>query len=282
VQSVADLQHRLIGEDRLITALFSTVPAPVNSDFFPFVDLNAPRMRFLRRDANELPGLTLLSIPLLDLLRNGSSDGPTLEPLRQSTLARDARVRRALAIRQALLSGRLEGLDGPSAVNVMLLHTTAVQCADPQAQAAWKTAVRVVSAMTSSYLTAAELADVWSGVRSTPCYRDASGAHKVWTDLLAAVAARNVAEMVKISASLLETDASLSKDERTYLTTVLATGYVRLGQLPQARELLVSHWNQLDHAGEFALTLSELLALAADGQLTVAGDRSYDANAHRF
>jgi len=271
VQSVADLQSRLIGDQRVLEPLFSTVPAPVNSDFFPFVDLNAPRMRFLHHDANELPGLTLLSIPFLDLLRDGSPEVATLEPLRQSTLARDARVRRALAIRQALSSGRLEGLAGAGAVNVMLLRATAAQCADPQARDTWKTAVRGIGAMTSAYLSPTELADVWSSVRSLPCYRDTSGPHKVWADLLAAVAARNAAETVRLGAPLLETDSALSKDERTYLATVLAAGYVRLGQLPQARELLVSHWQQLDHSGEFGLPLTELLALAAEGKLVVAG-----------
>jgi len=283
VQSVADLRFRLIGDKSQIEALFNTLPTPVNSDFFPYVDLNAPRMRFLHGDAFELPGLTLLSIPFLDLLRTESASGPTLEPLPHSRLVRDERVRRALALRQALLNGRPEGLDRLSAIDFMLLRTSALQCADQEAQETWKTAVRNVGAMTASYLSPPELAGVWSSIRSTPCYRDASGPHKVWADLLAAVAARDVAEMVRIGAPMLQSGASLSKDERTYLTTVLATGYVRLGQLPQARSLLVSHWNQLDHRAEFALSLNELLALAlADGQRTVASDRDNYALAHGF
>jgi spermidine synthase len=280
VQSVADLQSRLIGDDRLVEPLFRTVPAPANSDFFPFVDLIAPRMRFMHRDARQLPGLTLLSIPVLDLLRNGSSPGPTLEPSRHSELDRDVRVRRALTIRQALLDGRPEGLDKPSAIDFMLLRMSAAQCADRQAQETWKTAIRNVSAMTASYLGTAELADIWSTVRSTPCYRDASGAHKAWADLLAAVAARNVAEMVRIGAPLLESGSALSKDERTYLTTVLATAYVRLGEVPRARQLLTSQWNQLDHGGEFALSLAELLALSAVGdRQTLAHTQAPDSGA---
>jgi len=280
VQSVADLQSRLIGDDRLLEPLFRTVPAPANSDFFPFVDLNAPRMRFMHRDARQLPGLTLLSIPLLDLLRNGSAPGPTLEPSRHSELARDVRVRQALTIRQALLDGRPEGLDKPSAIDFMLLRMSAAQCADRQAQETWKTAIRNVSAMTASYLSTAELAGIWSAVRSTPCYREASGAHEAWADLLAAVAARNAAAIVRIGTPLLEAGPSLTKDERTYLTTVLATGYVRLGQLPQARDLLVAQWKQLDQGGEFALSLTELLSLATAGdKQTLARSQAPDSGA---
>ena len=280
VQSVTDLQSRLIGDDRFVGPLFSTVPVPANSDFFPFVDLNAPRMRFMHREADELPGLTWLSFPFLDLLRNGASPGPTLEPLPRSALARDARVRRALAIRQALVNGRLDDLDAAGAAHVMLLRASAAQCVDRPAQETWKRAARDVGAMTAAYLSPAELADVWNSVRSAPCYRDTSGPHKLWADLLAAVAARNAADMVRIATPLLETDSALTKDERTYLTTVLATAYVHLGELPQARNLLVSHWDQLDHGGEFALSLNGPLALSTGGQPALAGGRANDVLAH--
>jgi predicted membrane-bound spermidine synthase len=265
VQSLTDLESRRIGDNRTLGPLFNALPVPPNSDFFPFVDLNAPRLRFMQGNAFELTRLTSVSIPVQDLLRADTLPGPTLEPSDHSTLARHQQVRRALALRRALAGARLDDLDALTAVTVVLLRTGAGQCADPQVQAAWKTAARNVGAMTASYLSPAELADVWSSVRSTPCYRDASGPHRVWADLLAAVAARNAAEWVRLGAPLLETASSLSKDERTYLTTVVAAGYVRLGQLPQAHDLLTSQWNQLDHAGDFALSLRELLALADAG-----------------
>ena len=116
--------------------------------------------------------------------------------------------------------------------------------------------------MTASYLSPAELAAIWNTIRSTPCYRDAAGSHRVWADLLAAVAARNAAEAVTLGTRLLENRSSLSTEERTYLTTVVATGYARLGQMPQARELLEAQWDTLDHSGELALALRELRALA--------------------
>ncbi|HKD55779.1 MAG TPA: hypothetical protein VKB72_16315 [Steroidobacteraceae bacterium] len=264
VRSVGDLQSRLIADDRLITPLFDTHPAPVNSDYFPFVDLNAPRMRFMNRSARELPELTLLPIPLLDLLLNESPTSPTLEPSPHSTLARDLRVRRALGISQALSSGRLGSLDQVAAANVLLLRTSAAECVDRQALAAWETAARTVGAMTASFLSPAELAELWRSVRSTPCYRDVSGPHRVWADLLAAVAARNATEIMPLGTRLLD-DASLAQNDRTYLTTVVATAYVRLGKIPEARELLAAQWGRVDHGGELALSLQELWSLAHEG-----------------
>ncbi len=262
VQSLSDLKMRLIGDDRTIGPLFNALPVPVNSDFFPFVDLNAPRLRFMSNNALELPRLTSLSIPLLDLLRPDSPVGATLEPSHHSYLNRDDQVRRALAIRRALSSGRLDDLNAVGAITLLLVRTSGDKCADPRVQNAWTTAARNIGAMTATYLNPSELADVWSSVKSTPCYRDANGQHRAWADLFAAVSARNAAEIVTLGTRLVESPVSLSQDDLTYLTTVMAAAYIRLGEMPQARSLLAAQWSRLDHAGEFALALRELGALA--------------------
>jgi hypothetical protein len=266
VQSLSDLQSRLIGNDRTIGPLLNTLPVPANSDFFPFVDLNAPRLRFMLDNALELPRLTSLPIPVLDLLGPDSPASATLEPSHHSSLARDVQLRRALAIRRALSSGRLDDLDPGVAVTLLLIRMSGEKsCADPQLQNTWKTAARNVGAMTATYLNPSELAGVWSSIRSTACYRDASGEYRAWADLLAAVAARNAAEIVTQGTRLLERPATLSKDDLTYLTTVMASAYFRMGQMPQARSLLAAQWDRLDHAGELSLSLRELRALALAG-----------------
>jgi spermidine synthase len=263
VQSLSDLQSRLVGDDRTIGPLFNSLPVPANSDYFPFVDLNAPRLRFMSANAFELPRLTSLSVPVLDLLGPESPASTTLEPSRHSPLARDLRVRRALAIRRALSSGRLDDLDAVSAVTLLLIRTSEERCADPQVQNTWKTAAQSIGAMTANYLNPSELADVWSSIRSTPCYRDARGEHRTWADLLAAVAARNAAQILTQGTRLLERPSALSTDDLTYLTTAMASAYLRVGQVPQARALLAAQWNRLDHAGELSFSLSELLALVS-------------------
>ncbi len=265
VQSLADLRARVIGSDRIIGPLFESTPVPANSDFFPFVDLNAPRLRFMASRATSLTRLTSLSVPVLDLLRTDAPPGPTRSPLQTSPIIYDARVRQALAIRRALADGSLDDLDAMGAVTALVLRASASQCKDLQVQKAWKIAARNVGAMTAAYLSGSELAELWSNVRSTPCYRDASGPHKAWADLLAGVAARDAAQIVARGAQLLEAPASLSQDELTYLTSALTTAYVRLGQMSQARALLAAQWDQLDHSGELALSLRELQALVQLG-----------------
>jgi spermidine synthase len=265
VQSLSDLQSRLIGDNRTLGPLFTALPVPVNSDFFPFVDLNAPRLRFMLADAFELPGLTSLSVPVLDLLRPGTPTGATLEPSYHSSLNHDFQVRRALAIRRALSSGRLDDLGAEGTVTLLLVLTDGNKCDDPRVQSAWKTAVGKIGAMTAAYLRPTELADVWNNIRSATCYREASGEHRAWADLLAAVAARNGAEIVAQGAQLLDQPSSLSMDDLTYLTTAMASAYVGMGQMPQARSLLTTQWDRLNHAGELSFSLLALRALILAG-----------------
>jgi spermidine synthase len=265
VQSLADLHWRRIGETATLDPLFHSLSVPVNSDFFPFVDLNAPRLRFLRANADELLDLTLLSAPYLDLLRADSPAGPTLEPSHRSRLVRDQLVRRALAVRRALLSGRLDDLDAASVASLLLVRISGESCADPGVQNAWGRAARSVSELTAGYLQPSELADIWSTIRSMPCYRNADSEQRAWPDFLAAVSARDAAEIVRLGTRLLESPAAISKPDLTYLTTMMATAYVRMGRWPQARKLLETQWSRLDQSGQFSFSLLQLWALARAG-----------------
>jgi predicted membrane-bound spermidine synthase len=265
VRSTADLQHRLIGDGRILDPLVRTIPVPPNSDFFPFVDLNAPRLRFMRRDALELTRLALAPVPVLSLLGVDGQRGPTAEPSPHSKLARDNQVRLALAIYRALSSGRFADLDIPTASSLLILGVSAERCGDADAQQAWRNAVWRISALTTPYLNATELAEVWTRIKATPCYLRASADRRTWPDLLAVVAVRDAPEIARLGTRLLDEPGALSKDELAYITTAVAAAHIRLGQLPEARSLLQAQWNKVEHTGEYALPLRELLALSQTG-----------------
>jgi predicted membrane-bound spermidine synthase len=283
VRSVGDLEGRLIGDQRTIGPLFNVMPVPANSDYFPFVDLYAPQLRFESVNALELTRLTALSAPVLDLLHADPPPSYTLEPSDRSRLARDKHVRSALAIRRALSSGRLEDLDAPGAASVLLIRTDSGDCRDSQVQKTWRRAAQNISAMTASYLNPSELAEMWSIIKSAPCYRDTTGEQRVWTDLYAAIAARDPTEIVALGNRLLGSSALLSRAELTYLTAVMAAAYVRLSQPAQAQDLLLAHWRRLElgNTDEFSLSLRDLRALAQAGDRASLAQAAGGSNAPR-
>jgi predicted membrane-bound spermidine synthase len=261
VQSVADFQSRKIGDNRTLGPVFEAVAVPPNSDFYPFVDLNAPRLRYLRANAMELPALTVLPIPFLELIDETAPRGPTLPPSANSGVVRDRLVQRALDIRRALLSGRSDDLDPATARYLWLLGTAADLCAEAPARTAWEDAVRNISDDTAAYLNSAELEGIWNEVESSPCYRDAAGTHKEWVDLWAAVARRDAPAIVGLGTRLLEPQSGDSDSELAYLTTVTAAADVRMGNDDRAQTLLRDEWGRFDHTGQFDFPLRELRAL---------------------
>jgi len=66
VTDPADLTDRYMGDRSIWSPLMRQVPAPMNSDFFPYVDLRAPRFRFTEANAIHLLSLGMSGVPLLE------------------------------------------------------------------------------------------------------------------------------------------------------------------------------------------------------------------------
>jgi spermidine synthase len=261
IQSVADIQLRKIGDNLTLGPLLQMMPVPANSDYFPYVDLNAPRLRYMLENAVELPRLTILPIPFLQLLEGTTPQGPTAEPALNSVLFRDRLVRRALEIQRAVATDSLNNLDPQSAAYLWHIDMSRERCAAKAGQDTWKLAVRNISDDTAPYLNPAELEQIWNKVLSSPCYRDVPGEHKTWADLLAAVARRDAPQIVTFGTELLALHPANANDDLAYLTTVTAAAHIRLGQIAAARDLLLAQWNGLNHTGQFDLPLRELRAM---------------------
>ena len=259
VQSVADLQLRKIGDNHSIGPLFMAAQVPANSDFYPYVDLNAPRMRYLRETASELPELTFLPIPFLELAEVAAR-APTLMPNINSELFRDRLVRRALDIRTAVSTHSLNELDPLSANYLSRIEFGRDRCLVKAAQIEWKNAVRNISDDTAAYLNASELAEIWAQVLASPCYRYVSGEHQIWADLFAAISRRDSPKVVELGTLLLGPTASTAPGELAYLTTVTAAAEVQMGEITEAQSLLRQEWARFDHNGPYDLALRDLLA----------------------
>jgi spermidine synthase len=267
IQRIDDIRLRKIGDNLTIGPLLQSMSTPVNSDFFPFVDLNAPRLRFMGANASELPKLTVMPIPFLEFLTGGAaSPGATVEPSTNSTLVRDRAVRVAIAIRRAVMDGVIEDLDPAIASHVMIIDADRERCVDDGAQNAWKIAIRNISDDTAAYLSAAELDPIWNRIKSSPCYRSAGIEQKRWVDLFAAIALRNSSEIAKYGSDLLASATPITETDLAYLATVTALAYIHTDQIAQARSLLQQQSKRLDPSESHWFPLVNLLALTESGR----------------
>jgi len=273
IQGIDDLRLRKIGDNRTLGPALQEMKVPPNSDFFPFVDLNAPRLRFMQTNANELPILTAMPIPFLELLGGAARRGSTIEPSANSALNRDGLVQKALAIRRAILDGSLKNLDPTTASYLMLIGASQDECADTGAQNAWRMAVGNISDSTAAYLNPDELQGIWNKVRSSPCYRNSTADQKAWVDLFEAIARRNAPDTVKFATGLLGQKAPYSAPDLAYLTISAAAAYIQMGQISQAHSLMQEQWSKLDHAGPYGFALFDLMALSRSSGIAKLAQR---------
>ena len=122
--------------------------------------------------------------------------------------------------------------------------------------------VQSISYATAPYLTAPELTGLSDRITSSACYRAVDGVQRTWTDLYVAVAARDAKQIVKLGTDLLGSTAVTSKDDLAYLTTLVAVTHLRMGEVAEARGLLLTQWNRLDQGGWYGLALREMLVMS--------------------
>jgi spermidine synthase len=267
IDSLADIRQRRIGDRRTLDPLLASYSSPRNSDYFPFVDLNAPRLRFMRRNAVELPSLLVAPVPVVEILDPSWQRRGASTPSVNSVMSADVLSRQAVLVRDAVVSGKLERLSQPQSIEVTVIHAPAKQCADIGVQRAWRDAVKSIAVRTTPYLSGSELEPMWNSIAATPCYHSPAEIQKLWADMLAAVSRRDAAAIVSNGTLLLQQpDPTLAADGE-YLVTAMAAAQLQLGDLEGARAVL-SIIPPGQRQDTYSLPLRQLTALA---QQTGAG-----------
>jgi len=77
---IEDITARSLGTKRQLAGLHKPLQAPVNSDFYPFVQLEATRARFTKSNAFAIRDLSTSALPIIEM-----GGGATLTYLRQPT-----------------------------------------------------------------------------------------------------------------------------------------------------------------------------------------------------
>jgi hypothetical protein len=111
-----------VGTKRDIAPLFAPLAAPVNSDYRPFVQLEAPRARFRGSIASAVPGLVESPLPILEMAR-GTAMTYLREPVPAYVPSLNLRTQSAaLALARGLLQRSAEpfGTGEPAVIGTLL------------------------------------------------------------------------------------------------------------------------------------------------------------------
>jgi spermidine synthase len=263
LDAMGDLELRRIGDKRMLDALMTGFPVPANSDFHPYVDLNAPRMRFLGRDALELVRLGDLPVPVAEILgqplaRSASDSAASARFFLRHRYAIEARNTMNAIFRH---DPQLAPVDGRAPVEVLLRSPES--CAVGQGRHEWLTAVHSVASKTTPFLPPAERAPLWETLRGSPCATTLSPPQREWLQLLEAMGGGDTAAVGEHGLAMLRDPPAELQGEQV-LQALIATAAARIAvsRPGDARELLDAYLPSLQSAGDYTLALRLVDALA--------------------
>lgn len=173
IPNLASLESHAIGDRASFTPFIRAMSKRANSDFYPILSLEAPKVRFTGATARGIWSLPLADLPMLDGI--ASEDvAPASEISRAPSFARTGRIADAAAIAAALAGHPGGAPPVDMAADIALLKAYAADCrsANPDAIV---DAVHGLASRTVPFLTPAELHDAWVAPAWLHC--EAADAH---------------------------------------------------------------------------------------------------------
>jgi spermidine synthase len=254
VEGVQDIAVRKVGTKRFFARLLETFPVRANSDYYPVVDQNAARTRFLGSTAKELVKFSRFPLPALELL---SGEGPSWEktdvtPSKDSLESQAAFT--AMALRDYFLRGTFPAGDGAVPEDVrqqaMRVKELFYRCDNTRDRNDYLGSLFATSIAMIPYLTPSELAAVWGRLEAGPCAASLPPSEKRFVSLFKAISGRNAREISVAAKALLEGAGNMTPGTMKYLVAS-----AMLGALAQG-----------DHAASAALWSAYKTAMFGQGE----------------
>jgi len=270
LQAIGDLDMRRLGGRKALAPLFASYGAPPNSDYHPHVDLNAPRLRFLRSEATDLVELGSAHAPIVALFDNAPParppSGETGPEYQKGEATR--RARHALAF---LLSEKPpEPVNIPHALqkDLELVQIRLLRCVEPDRHDSWLHALFQVAGATIPYLTQAESRTLWDRLAASRCVAALAPEQKRWITMLKAVAGRDLDMMAAAGEELLARPAAAleSAASRRYLLAAAMAANLVQGKGDTARALWRRYEGNVKIDGQHSIELRFVAAHALAGR----------------
>ncbi|MFV2056677.1 MAG: spermidine synthase, partial [Thiohalomonadales bacterium] len=216
INQLQDLQLHYIGDKKVLAPLFADFPLAMNSDYFPVLDLNAVKARFLQRDAMDLFAFKHDALKTTSWFDGVIKEGgvTNITPSRYFHVTDQSFA--AMLIRDAILYDKLgrqyvklkpEIRQSVNDNKRLLLSCT--KKIDEQ------TAIQQFFMLADSiapYLSNLELNNIWQLFLQSTCYADYPETLKLWLQMFTAVSTQN-ASLLHQSAQRLEKQR-LTKKQR--------------------------------------------------------------------
>ncbi len=227
IHTFEDIQSRRIGDRTLLEPLFIYTPIPVNSDFFPILDLQAVRARFMKHQVTEITLLGAETLPALEML--GEKDNFLENRITSSDyFLKSRRTHAAITVRNLYINGVSRAgnkLEPYLLRDVLFTLRLANDCRGISVSDLWLDSVSNIMNAIIPYLTPSETQMIWRKLKSSDCYQRLQAVQRDAFTLFGAIGKRDAPLMATLAEKLLQ-DGKLARERDEYLLTAGMLGYL--------------------------------------------------------
>jgi len=262
IHNIQDINVRFIADERILGPLIDKYSQTINSDYFPYLDLNATRARFKRENIYELARINANTVPFIDILSQNKEYSTATNVSDRSSHS----TINKLKYQAQNLFHSLHKLDGatpesPMTGKLKLMVALANSCQSINVPSTWIDTLIILATTTVPYLSANELQSMWKAI--TPgCEDGLNNEQQNWLELIKALSQRNSESIALYSSALLEQGGHWNIQQQRLLFTALMTAQVQLQKYQLAREQWQQHVVRLYQDEQIPLQLLILDSLA--------------------
>jgi predicted membrane-bound spermidine synthase len=239
VFNLQDIRVRFVANEQLIRPLLNIYTPPTNSDYFPILDLNAPKARFKQENAYELARVRLDPIPFINMMI-AEYENPDAANVNKGLLFSTTRkISNAQHIYNYLKSNYYNETDfDPS--DIELLISLSRNCSEENDFQLWTQKLIDIAQITIPSLSPGELNELWNSV--TPvCAGKLSDVQGHWLTFVKALGLRDATAIADDAIYLLKEGDQQNRERRKILFGSLMLALVNLEEYHAALKL----WLQL-------------------------------------
>ncbi|MEI6704187.1 MAG: MFS transporter, partial [Deltaproteobacteria bacterium] len=237
VKGLQDIRIREVGSKNFLEPLFLSYQVPGNSDYYPFLDQNAAKARFMGAGAYEILRLANGPIPYMHLISQHAESVPSLSTVSVNegsimTLL----ARRGASVQQYLLTGMFpKDAESDDRIVSPIVRTTVVnlrrmfQECSSFPEAVRKELLSTAAVTMLPYLTEKELEPVWNELEKPSCRASMSDIEKQYLALFKAIGAKDFKRVSVLARDLLAHDAGLPQNTRMYLVGIGMLAFIADG-----------------------------------------------------
>lgn len=236
VSTVDDLRVRKLANKRAIDAMFSYYRVPANSDYYPFLDLNAGQARFKRKQATLFHAWSDAPLPILEMIFDETFDFGNVYA--RPDFPRTRSIGTAAAAYDTLTGqADTDASVTPQQYFVLQNVRLALQSCGGATMSEVQLAWFQIAANSLPFLDPARAVELVQTVSNADCLT-MTDAERVWAGLYLAVAGRDAAGMAEAGMTLIDMPGAISLPEQAvYVFSAAMLGLLESGRSAQALEL---------------------------------------------